>query len=60
MNAISTSINIPVYTTIQDIQTATHEDAHPQELKTYTVQGQPLKRKEVAKGIRQYWKKRNE
>ena len=27
-NVIHTSVNIPVYTSIQDIQAATHEDAH--------------------------------
>ena len=38
MNAISVSVNIPVYTSIKDIQPATCEYAHLQELKAYTIQ----------------------
>ena len=39
LNTISTSVNIPVCTSIQDIQATTHDDKHPQELKTYVIQG---------------------
>ena len=37
VNDISPSINIPVCTFMQDIQTATHEDVHLQELKMYII-----------------------
>ena len=33
MNASSTSVIIPVFTSIEDILPATHEDTHQQELK---------------------------
>ena len=52
INAINMSINILVCTLIQDIQTATHEAVHFQELKTYILQGWPCKKEEVAQGIR--------
>ena len=38
VNAISTSVNIPVCTSIQDTQRATCEDVHLQKLKAYIVQ----------------------
>ena len=41
VNAILTSVNIQVCISIQDIQTATHEDAHIQEVKGYWIQGLP-------------------
>ena len=60
MKTISMPITIPVYSFIIDIQTATHEDMHLQELKTYMVKGWLHKKKEIAQDIRQYWSLKNE
>ena len=55
MNAISMSINIPVWISTENIKMATHEDAYLQELKTYIIKGWPHKKEEVAQGKRQYF-----
>ena len=60
MNTISTSVNILVCTSIQDILTTTHEDAHLKELMTYIIQGWLHKEEEVDQSIRQHWPIRNE
>ena len=60
VNAIITSVNISMCTSIKAIQTATCEDVHFQEIKAYIAQGWPYKEEEVAQGIRQYWPIRNE
>ena len=39
MNAISTSVNMPVCICIEDIQAAASEDAELQEMKEYVTQG---------------------
>ena len=39
---------------IQDIQAATHENAHLQELKAYIIQGWSHKKEEVDHSMRQY------
>ena len=49
MNTITTLVNIPVYTSIENIQTSTHENMHLQELKVCIIQGWPLKKEDVAK-----------
>ena len=36
-NAINAIVNTPVYTSIEDIQVATHEDANQQKLKSYII-----------------------
>ena len=42
--AISTTVNMPVFTSIEYIQAATHEDAHLQKLKSYIIHGWPHKK----------------
>ena len=59
MNTISTSVNIPMCKSMGDIQTATCEDVHLEELKAYIIQHWPHKKEEVAQDIRQYWPLRN-
>ena len=39
ISAISASVNMPVCMSIEDIQVATWEDKHLQELKTHKLQG---------------------
>ena len=39
MHANSTSVNILVCTSIEDIQAATHEDSDLQKVKSYIIQG---------------------
>ena len=39
MHAISTSVNIPIYTPIENIQVATQQDADLQRLKFCIIQG---------------------
>ena len=44
VNTISTAVNIPVCTSVEDIQVVTHEGAHLQKLKSYMIYGCPHKR----------------
>ena len=44
MLAISTSENMPVYTSIEDKQAVTHKDADLQRLKSYIIKGWPHKK----------------
>ena len=60
VNAIRTSVNIPVCTSIQEIQAPTHEDAYLQELKAYIIQGWSYKKEEVDHSTKQYWPIRHE
>ena len=60
MNTINTSVNLPVCTSIEDLQVVIHEDAHLQELRAYIVQGWSHKKEEVYHSMRQYWPKRND
>ena len=60
MNGISTSVNIPVCTSIQDIQAATCEDTCLQELKVYIIQAWPHRKGEEIQIRMQYWPIRNE
>ena len=46
VSAISTSVNMPVSTSIEDIQ-VTHEDAHMQKLRSYIIQDWPHKEDEL-------------
>ena len=39
VHAISTSVNIPIYTSIEDVQVAIQQDADLQSLKSYIIQG---------------------
>ena len=55
VNAISTSVNIPLHMSIEDIHTTLHEDTHLQELKAYTIQGWPPQRDEVEHRMKPYW-----
>ena len=55
MNVISTSVNLPACMSIEDIQAATHEDAHLQEWGAYTIQGWSHKKEEMDHSMRQYW-----
>ena len=41
VNAISTSVNMPLCTSIEDIQAATQEGTNQQKLKSYIIQGWP-------------------
>ena len=52
MIAIIASVNIPVCMSIEDIQAATCEDTHLQELKAYLIQGWPQKKEEVDHNMR--------
>ena len=56
---ISTCMNLLVCTSIEDIQAATHNGTHLQEIMTYIIQGW-LYRKEEEHSIGQYWPIRNE
>ena len=59
MNAISTLVNIPMCRSIEDIHSASHEDAHLQELEAYIIQGLPHKRDKMDHRMRPYWPIRN-
>ena len=59
VNAISTSVNIPVCKSIEDIQAATCEDINHLELMAYIIQGWPHKKEEVNHSMLQYWPIRN-
>ena len=54
-NIISTTVYMQVCTSIEDIQAATHEDTHLQELKSYIIYGLPHKKDELKDNIRHYW-----
>ena len=54
VNAISTSVNMPVCMSIEDLQAATHEDAHLQELKACIIQGWSHMKEDVDCSMRQY------
>ena len=45
VNAIITTINMPVCTSIEDIHAATHEDAHLQKLKSGIIHDWPHTKK---------------
>ena len=57
---ISTSVNIPLCISIEDIQMATQQDADVQRLKSYIIQGQPHKKDEVEWSMKYYWAIRHE
>ena len=52
VHVISTSVNIPVCTSIEDIQTATHKDADLQKLKSYIIKGWPHKKDKVEQSMK--------
>ena len=47
VSVISTSVNIPVCTSIDDIPEATHEDAHLQKLRSYITYGWPHRKHDL-------------
>ena len=55
VSAISPSVNMQVCMCIEDIDTATWEDTHQQELKVYIIQDWPHKKEEVEHSMIQYW-----
>ena len=55
MHGISTSINIAVCLSIEDIHAATQEDADLQKVKSYIIQGWSHKKDEVEHGMMHYW-----
>ena len=55
VHAIRTSVDILIYTTIDDIQAATRQDADLQRLKSYIIQGWPHTQDEVQHGMQKYW-----
>ena len=54
-SAISTSVNMPVCTSMEVIQVAAHEDAHLQKLRSYIIQGWPHKKDQLEQEMRCYW-----
>ena len=55
VNGISPSVNIPLYTSIENILAATNGDTYLQELKVYIIWGMPHKKEDVCPSMRQYW-----
>ena len=53
MNAISMFVNVPVCSSIKDIQTVTCDSVHLQEPRVYIIQRWPYKKEEVVQGVRQ-------
>ena len=53
-------LNMPVFTSKEDKQVATCEDAHLQKLKSYIIHGWPYKKDELENSIRHYWPFRSE
>ena len=60
VNTINLLVNMLVFTPLKDIQAATQEDTHIQQLKAYIIQGWPHKTEDVAHSMRQYWPIRSE
>ena len=54
MHAISTTVDIPICTSIEDIQPSTRQDADLQRLKSYIIQGGPHTKDEVQHGLQKY------
>ena len=59
ISTINTSVNMPVCLSKKDIQTATQEDAHPQEIKAYIIQGWQYKKEDLENSMKDYWLKRS-
>ena len=55
VNTINTKTDLPVCTTIQDIQEVTAQNAHIQDLKIYITYGWPHKKDDMAQDIQKYW-----
>ena len=51
VTAISASIKMSVYTSIEDIQVATQENTHLHKLKSYVIQGWPHNKDELEQSI---------
>ena len=60
VHAISTSVDIPTCTSLEDMQAATSKDAALQRLKSYIIQGLPHYREKVQHGMQKYWPIRHE
>ena len=59
ISAIETAVDLPVCTSIHDIQEATTSDVHLQELNAYIIKGW-LHKKDVVQDLQQYWPIRHE
>ena len=53
--ANNTTVDLPVCTSINNIQEATARDSDLQEFKAYIMQGWPYKKEGVAQDIQRYW-----
>ena len=55
VHAISTSVNIQICTSIEDIQVVTQQDACLQTLKSYVIYSWPHKKDKVEQSMKHYW-----
>ena len=58
--AISTAVDIPIYTSMEEIQTVTSQDSDLQRLKSYIIQGWPHTKDEVQHSMQKGWPVRHE
>ena len=60
MDAIQSSVDMPDCISIEEIQWASLQDAHLQQLKTFIIVGWPHIKDELQTDIRPYWPYRDE
>ena len=60
MDAIQTSLNVPECMSVQQIQQATAQDKHLQQLKGYITAGWPESQDHLYQDIRAYWSFRDD
>ena len=60
VNTINTTVELPMCTSIQDIQEAAAQDVHLQDLKTYISHGCQHKEDDITPDMQKYWPIRHE